>query len=203
MAQVRGRERVRTTAALARALDASPRTIWRWLAKGLPRESDGSYDLEACRTWRDDMRAAGDARRGPANVHAETLDAEIGDERDESAARSPSSDAQQSRHELLARKRLADVAWREARARREQLTYEQAKGQLVDRDEVAELLRERALAFRRELEAMSRRLARGLARATTAKDTQQILIAGVHQVLRSTYERPVPAKTAPRKRKRR
>lgn len=49
----------RTQAELGAALDATARTVRNWIAEGMPIRDDGTFDIEAVRTWRLDR----DSRR--------------------------------------------------------------------------------------------------------------------------------------------
>ena len=158
---------------LSRILGIGKSTLYVWRDRGLPKLPDGRYDVDEVRRWVARFRALGDARRGPGNAAASTES--IGGIDDA----------------VLAEKVATDVQARKIRVALEALKLQRAKGALVARERVAELLAERASMFRRALDTLVRRCEEKLARASSRPAVRRILEDEIHALLEECYGRPI------------
>lgn len=146
---------VRTQKALAEAMGVARGTASKWVRAGCPRESDGSFDLEKVRAWRDLERSPGRPRSGNPRVR------EI--------------------EELTARWLLR---WRRERAILARIDRRARQGELVELSQVDEALARRATFFRRRMTDLIRRMAPVWAKESNPRAIEESGFDELNSVLR-------------------
>jgi hypothetical protein len=155
-----------TPAELAKALNVNRATAYRWIQHGLPRRDDGTFDLAAAVDWVKRYRSRA-ADRSPAAA----VVADLGTGHVPTTARESAADEYRR-----IKSAIAAIALRKA------------EGSVVDRTEVAELLRTRARIFRVRLDALRRRLATLLVGLQSVREIERVIDVEFDELLREAYE---------------
>lgn len=174
--------------ALARACGVSKPTIYRWIKRGCPRNADGSFDPVAVAEWAQQMRHEAKVQ----GASGAPRDAAAGE-----AATAPVVDLGEGRRQFIDRER-AEAEWRQHRADLSKLELEERRGELVPRADIAELLRHRALLFRKLFDAMRRRLGPRMVGLTDPREADLILAEEHNALLAEVYGDGGPASADPR-----
>lgn len=174
--------RYRSLAELARACNVNERTVRRWIDRGLRPDAHGWFVAADVAAFVRGLRARGDATRS-RKQQANKL---------ELAAPAPASDADAPQPGgLLADERArVDLRHRQLRAAKIAEELKRMRGETVERGAVADLLRMRMTAFKRELRATGRRLSVQLAGLTDPLEIQQIIDDALDAILWRCYGRP-------------
>ena len=163
----RKRQVVRGAQALAAACGVQRSTAYRWIKDGAPSRDDGSFDVDAVAAWARERRSKSAAREQIAPDVQHNL----------GTGRAANIDARTA----------ADVSYRQVRAALAALQLQEKRGELVRRQEVADLLVGRAMLFRRRFDSMRRRLPLRLVGLTEAREIDAVLSAEFDQLLREAY----------------
>lgn len=134
-----------TKAELSRQLGVTPKTVYRWIADGMPGGNTGPWDIAAIKAWARARRSESARRTEHVGPHAGEWPKEV--PRGTSAAG------------VREKMEAATLKWREARAGKETVALRKLQGELIEKAEVERLLVERALAFKKSLTSLGRRLA--------------------------------------------
>lgn len=161
--------------ALAKRLGVHARTVERWSETGeMPVEKSGRYHVAKIQAWRS-QRTSRNRENGGAAAWGTPPD--------------PTSSRDAKRRDELREARVAEL---KLKIREREMSIQARQAELVPRDEVGRLLRDRGTFFRRQLLALARNLAQSLARESEPIRVQQMLEAAVLDVLEHAYEH-VPA----------
>lgn len=120
---------------LAKALGVSPATVTRWKSKGLPLSVAGKISIASAEAWRAIQKSQVGKHDGDALIPDEA---------------SVLSDDVEGKKAL--------TQYRRAKAAREMIAVRELRGELVPIQEIDGLLVQRALEFRRGLEALENKL---------------------------------------------
>lgn len=162
---------VATLAELARRLGVHERTVRRWHESGaMPTQRSGRYHVEDIRAWRSERTSRNRERSGAAAQGTPVT-------ADDTTTRP------RRRDEL----REARVEELRLKIREREIELEARQAQLVPREEVARLLRDRGVFFRRNLLALARNLAPTLAAEAEPIRVQQVLEDALLGVLEHAY----------------
>lgn len=168
-----GSGRPTSLGALAKALGKTPRTLRRWMAAGMPEESDGTYDLERVRAWAAAQRKPGRRR----------------------ATGEPTDDVERN-------KVFWEIQRLKYAALEKKTGWEERRGELVDREAVSNLLKARLVEFKRELLSAARRLAPLVVGRTDVRDVRFTIHQEHMRILWKAYGREIEAHLAPPRRRR-
>lgn len=159
---------VSTPQELAAACNVGRSTAYRWVQDGCPRNQDGTFDVDVVAEW---------ARR----------------RRSESASRAPADEIEMV-HDLgtgkvteMTERAHADVTYRKIRTALAALELKKRKGDVIEREKVAELLARRAVLFRRRFDAMRRRLPLRLAGVNDPREIDSVLSLEFDELLSEAY----------------
>lgn len=133
---------------LAKACGVSKRTVYNWRKDDtMPGGTDGPWDAALVLPWAEARKRAGQVRGSPAAI----------------PKRAPSENGEQLGEAIADNVDPTtlppDTRYRLARAKREELTLERMRGELVERAQVEAMLVSRCQDLRRVLTGMGRRLA--------------------------------------------
>lgn len=149
----------RTLVSLANALQVSTGTLSRWRSQwaGFPKKKRGGWDAEEVRAWHTEaVRERADRKR--ANNSKTRL-------KQTRTGRPHGPDPEIAPFEDVEPLRVADeeakwrAAYRKAKAEREMLELQKARGEVVDRGEVEDMFSSRVHEITARLDAMGRTLA--------------------------------------------
>lgn len=162
-------------AGLARALGVHAGTVRRWVRKGCPRNSDGSFDVEAVRAWVQDMRATG-RQKAVEKIHG-------GYDEDDA----PVEDLGGGSSDAAREKRDVDAQYKKLRAALLALELKTKRAELVPRSEIETMLVSRMQTFKRALRALARRIAPELVNVPDVREIQTKLAKAHDDLLWDAY----------------